>query len=216
MQSDLIFDIGCNNGDDTDFYLRKGFRVVAVDADQACCSAVASRFGREIEEGRCEVVYGAVGLRTGETVRFHLCDELSDWNTCDPYFVARSEKQGYRYRQVDVSTINVADLMDKWGTPYYLKIDIEGADAIPLRCIEGRGDIPTYVSIEIAQHDLLEGMEQIKLLDRLGYKRFNFFNQGLRAKIKAPRPALEGALRGVRRDCRRHRAVWKGAWRPLA
>ena len=33
FMKDLIFDVGCNNGDDTDFYLRKGFRVVAIDAD---------------------------------------------------------------------------------------------------------------------------------------------------------------------------------------
>jgi len=32
---DLIFDIGANNGDDTAFYLKKGFRVVAIEADPA-------------------------------------------------------------------------------------------------------------------------------------------------------------------------------------
>ena len=31
-RGDLVFDIGANNGDDTGFYLAKGFRVVAVDA----------------------------------------------------------------------------------------------------------------------------------------------------------------------------------------
>ena len=33
----LIFDVGCNDGQDSDFYLKKGFRVVAVEANPALC-----------------------------------------------------------------------------------------------------------------------------------------------------------------------------------
>lgn len=188
----MIFDIGCNNGDDTDFYLRKGFRVVAMDADKALCESVRERFSTEIKDGRCEVICGAVGDKSGEIVTFYICDEKTDWNTCDPYFVARNEKVGVKYRSVDVPTINVAELMDKRGTPYYVKIDIEGADTIPLRSMMARAEVPAYVSVEIAQHDLSEGLEQLLLLKRLGYTRFNFFNQGMRRHVRAPSRALEG------------------------
>jgi 16S rRNA A1518/A1519 N6-dimethyltransferase RsmA/KsgA/DIM1 with predicted DNA glycosylase/AP lyase activity len=30
---DLIYDVGMHHGEDTEFYLRKGFRVVAFEAD---------------------------------------------------------------------------------------------------------------------------------------------------------------------------------------
>lgn len=191
VNNDLIFDIGCNNGDDTDFYLRKGFRVVAIDADKALCDEVSKRFSAEIHSGRCEVIYGAVSERGGDTLRFYICDEQTEWNTCDPYFVQRNEKVGVKYRIVDVPTINVAELMESRGTPYYLKIDIEGADAIPLMTMVGRKNLPIYVSIEIALHDLSKGLEQIRLLKNLGYTQFNFFNQGMRRFVKAPFPALE-------------------------
>ena len=190
--ADLIFDIGCNNGDDTDFYLKKGFRVVALDADQALCEQVAKRFAAEIASGRCEVIFGAVGEKSGDTIEFYLCDR-PDWNTCDPAFVSRNQKAGAVYRTVAVPTINVGDLMETRGTPYYLKIDIEGADAVPLQTMIGRSARPTYVSIEIAQHDLSEGLEQIRLLKTLGYNRFSFFNQGMRRSIEAPSPAREGS-----------------------
>ena len=52
MNSNLIFDIGCNNGDDTDFYLRKGFKVVALDADKSLCDEVSKRFVAEIKSGQ--------------------------------------------------------------------------------------------------------------------------------------------------------------------
>jgi FkbM family methyltransferase len=192
VAEDLIFDVGCNNGDDTDFYLRKGFRVVAIDADQTLCEQVSKRFAAEVASGRCEVIFGAVGEKTGDTVEFYLCDR-ADWNTCDPYFVERNEKAGVKFRTVSVPTINVADLMKTRGTPYYLKIDIEGADAVPLKTMVGRQVVPSYVSIEIAQHDFSEGLEQIQLLKSLGYTQFNFFNQGMRRSIKAPASPLEGS-----------------------
>jgi len=192
MNSNLIFDIGCNNGDDTDFYLRKGFKVVALDADKSLCDEVSKRFVAEIKSGQLEVIYSAVGHKTGDVLTFFISDEKPDWNTCDPAFVSRNEKLGVKYRRVDVPTINVADVMESRGTPYYLKIDIEGADAIPLQTLLGRKEIPAYVSLEISQHDLSEGLEQIRLLKQLGYTKFNFFNQGMRLSVKAPSPALEG------------------------
>lgn len=192
LAKDLIFDIGCNNGDDTDFYLKKGFRVVAIDADKALCDHVSERFAPEIRSGRCEVIYGAVGERSGDTVTFYICEKRPDWNTCDPYFVARNEKVGVTFSAVSVPTVNVAELMETRGTPYYLKIDVEGADAVPLKTMMGKKVIPVCASIEIAQHDLSEGLEQIRLLHALGYTQFNFFNQGMRRSVKAPSPALEG------------------------
>ena len=171
IMNDLIFDVGCNNGDDTDFYLRKGFRVVAIDADRDLCDQFSRRFAAEITAGRCEVICGAVGERTGDLVEFYICDR-PDWNTCDPAFMERNEKAGVTYRTVSVPTINVAELMQARGVPYYLKIDVEGADTVPLKTMVGKRVVPTYTSVEIAQHDLAEGLEQIRLLKSLGYTRF--------------------------------------------
>jgi hypothetical protein len=39
LHPDLIFDVGFHRGEDTDFYLKKGFRVVAVEATGAEASA---------------------------------------------------------------------------------------------------------------------------------------------------------------------------------
>ena len=70
IMNDLIFDVGCNNGDDTDSLSAKGFQVVAIDADRDLCDQVSRRFAAEITAGRCEVICGAVGERTGDLVEF--------------------------------------------------------------------------------------------------------------------------------------------------
>jgi 16S rRNA A1518/A1519 N6-dimethyltransferase RsmA/KsgA/DIM1 with predicted DNA glycosylase/AP lyase activity len=44
VHQDLIYDVGMNNGDDTAYYLRRGFRVVAIEADTRLVRCAAERF----------------------------------------------------------------------------------------------------------------------------------------------------------------------------
>ena len=40
----FVFDLGMNNGDDTELYLRSGYKVVAVEANPILCASVAEKF----------------------------------------------------------------------------------------------------------------------------------------------------------------------------
>jgi FkbM family methyltransferase len=193
MDKAIIYDIGCNNGDDTDFYLRKGFKVIAVDADKAMCDTVSERFSEKVKSGECEVVFGAVS-ETNDNVVFYINDDGTGLNTTEPYFVSRNETN-YKasYRKVIVPPVNLKELIARTGTPYYMKIDVEGSDIIPLRSLAGERQVPQYISLEIAHHDLSLGLEQIILLQKLGYRRFHFCNQGMRKDVKAPLIPREGS-----------------------
>jgi FkbM family methyltransferase len=191
MDGLTIFDIGCNNGDDTDYYLKKGFKVVAVDADKSMCDMVSNRFPDEIKAGNCVVVHGAFS-ETGTAVTFYICDEKPDWNTCDPYFVEINRKQGVTYRELVVPPVSMRDLIAAYGRPYYVKIDIEGMDIVPLRSLVEETVKPTYISLEVPDHDLTLGLEQFLLLKRLGCEKFYYFNQGMRGSVKTPNPPREG------------------------
>jgi len=46
VESDLIYDVGVHQGEDTDFYLKKGFRVVGIEANAALCKSVGERSAR--------------------------------------------------------------------------------------------------------------------------------------------------------------------------
>lgn len=52
MVRDLVFDVGLYNGDDTAYYLYRGFRVVAVEANPYYASRARQRFAPEINAGR--------------------------------------------------------------------------------------------------------------------------------------------------------------------
>lgn len=48
----IVFDVGMNNGDDSAYYLSKGYRVIAVEANPALVEKARIRFAREIATGR--------------------------------------------------------------------------------------------------------------------------------------------------------------------
>src|SRR5687768_9038758 len=93
---DLIFDVGMHRGEDTEFYLRKGFRVLAFEANPALVESATRRFRYFIDGGQLKIVAGAIVdpelLRTGQrTVNFYRNDRLSVFGTVDPTWASRNE-----------------------------------------------------------------------------------------------------------------------------
>ncbi len=50
---DLIYDIGIHNGDDTAYYLSRGYRVVAVDANPLMMDAARQKFAEAVSAPSC-------------------------------------------------------------------------------------------------------------------------------------------------------------------
>src|SRR5438105_4006448 len=83
MKDDLVFDIGMHKGEDTAFYLKKGYRVVAIEADPDLAAMCRKRFQSHIEDGSLHIIEGAIvakdDLRKG-TVKFYK-NQRSIWGT---------------------------------------------------------------------------------------------------------------------------------------
>ena len=77
--SDLIYDVGLHAGEDSLFYLLKGFRVVAVDANPAMCRLAGERLARFVETGQLRIVNAAIADRRGRLTFFE--NTKSDWST---------------------------------------------------------------------------------------------------------------------------------------
>jgi hypothetical protein len=97
--NNLIYDVGMHKGQDTDFYLKKGFKVVAFEANPENINFCKRRFAEAIKDKRLTIVEGAIvenAARTGqETVRFYLNKNHSFWgSTCDDW-AYRNEVMGY-------------------------------------------------------------------------------------------------------------------------
>ena len=66
MDPKLVFDVGMHRGEDTAYYLHKGFRVVGVEANPAMAGHLRSRFRLEIASGALQLLEIGVAEIEGE------------------------------------------------------------------------------------------------------------------------------------------------------
>ncbi len=192
MTPDLIFDIGMHEGEDTAFYLRKGFCVIAVEANPHLCEENARRFESEILDRRLVIVNAAIAEQAGK-VRFFVNDSHSEWGTLYPRLVKRNERSGAPSRPIEIEALRPENLFRKFGVPYYMKVDIEGADWICLDALQGFPERPQFVSVESDKP-----VQQVRRLERLGYRRFKMVSQGSVPSQQEPIPSAEGRAAGFR------------------
>lgn len=184
----LIVDVGMHRGEDTEFYLAKGFDVLAVEAVPTLVAEVSDRLRPYVDSGRLTIANTAIAEQPG-MVRFHVSDH-EGWGSLTPDRAGASLNVGVREIEVPADTL---DRIVGTREPYYVKIDIEGADLICLEQVERLATKPQYVSFECdltRRNDTLAALDR---LGRLGYQRFKLVNQALNPELRCPDPPLEGS-----------------------
>ena len=78
------------------------------------------------------------------------------------------------------------------GIPYYIKIDVEGADTLCLSQLLTFHEKPKYISIEAGLTSFEETFNELSLLYQLGYREFKIVNQAMNTSVCCPNPPLEG------------------------
>ncbi len=116
----LIFDLGVSEGNDTAFYLAKGFKVVAVEADPAMVRHLRARFSTEIGTGAVKLLPFAAADSFGAVLDFHAHAQHQGVSglSLNPDL----SPDGYHPPQ-QVITIDWATLLAQ-GVPRYVKIDM--------------------------------------------------------------------------------------------
>jgi FkbM family methyltransferase len=185
MAEPLILDIGMHLGEDTEFYLKKGFRVLAVEANPAHAAACRKAFEGALADGRLRIVEAAIADRDGH-VEFYVNLDKDDWSSTDPEYGTRA---GTRFEKITVPCVRFESLLG-YVQPgeeiYYVKSDIEGGDIDVLRGMVRCGCRPRYASFEA--HSSLYAC----YLAVLGYDRFKLTNQNLNWAQQCPNPPKEG------------------------
>ncbi len=176
IETDLVYDIGMHEAEDTDYYLAKGYRVVAVDASSELCEAQRERLAGPIADERLTIVNAAIAAQPGP-VTFYASPETI-WGTTDREFAERNERCGAgRNTEVIVEGVEFGSLFDKYGTPYFAKIDIEGTDVTCLEALRGRPEVPHYLSMESEKRTWEGLLREFDLFTELGYDRFKIVPQ---------------------------------------
>lgn len=175
----MIYDVGLFDGEDTAYYLSRGYRVVAIDANPASIASARVRFAPALASQRLVLLNVAMGTTTG-TAEFWI-SQKSEWSSFDRSLAGKDDMPHWPI-QIEVTPLDAVFL--QYGVPHYLKIDIEGWDHV---CVESLSPdrLPPYISVEAEcsnDRDALteaQSLRMLHVLRKAGYTRFKLVNEAL-------------------------------------
>lgn len=166
IQNDFIIDVGMHDGSDTAYYLSRGFRVLGIEANPHLCELARQKFQAELATGQLTILNVGIASGSGH-MDFWINTRNTELSSFDRSFASRFGGELITSR---VETLPFRTILQDYGTPYYLKVDIEGHDDICLRDLDPL-HLPQYISAE--GHTL----SILFLLYEKGYREFKCINQ---------------------------------------
>jgi FkbM family methyltransferase len=162
---ELVFDIGANIGENTTLFAELGASVVAVEPVEACAAAIP-------RDERIQVLRRAVGAQHG-SLELLVCSKAMDISTASPEWIERLGAAGLvrgpwdRSETVPMCTLD--ELIAEFGTPAFVKIDVEGFE---LEVLRGLSSSLAAVSLETHAALADKAIACVRRLVELGFSEF--------------------------------------------
>jgi FkbM family methyltransferase len=188
MPGDLAFDIGAHVGDRTASFRRLGCRVVALEPQPLPARALRLIHGADPLVTLLPI---AAGPAHG-TLTLHLNSRNPTVSTVSPDFVAAARGSGGWEGQVwdrtlDVPSTTLDNLIERFGKPAFLKIDVEGFEA---EVLAGLSQAVPALSFEFTTIQRNAAFRCLSRLTELAPYRFNIaLGETQRLTFEKPIPA---------------------------
>jgi len=169
---DLVFDIGAHAGNRVRAFAALGCQVVALEPQPDFARLLRARFGRSPQIAVVEAAVAEVSGRRSLSVSDRtptvttLAAEWRDARARDPDF-ARVKWN----RRIEIDTTTLDRLIEQFGVPAFVKIDVEGSEPVVLA---GLGRPVAALSFEYLPRALPEVQLCLTRLIALGPYQFNW------------------------------------------
>lgn len=177
-QKNLVYDVGMHKGQDTDYYLKRGFKVIAFEANPENATFCRERFSAAITQKQLKIVEGAIVENpSSDKVKFYRNKDTSFWGSTTEDWAYRNKVMGTANETIEIEAVDLKKSLQKYGVPFYLKADIVGSETICLRALLGFENKPDYLSIRSEKVIFRKLEEEFELLEKLGYDKFQAVQQ---------------------------------------
>src|ERR1700691_895865 len=107
--ADMIVDVGMHTGEDTAYYLARGYDVLAIDANPEFCAEAIKRFSAEGAAGRLTMRNVGIAAQPGELTFW--VSNRSEWSS---FHRENATKHGASATSIVVPTVRFADLLSEF------------------------------------------------------------------------------------------------------
>jgi len=166
----LIFDIGANLGNTSEIFCDLGGTVIAVEPDVINLNCLRARFS---SENNITIVPVAISdTVTNETI--YLQDNGDALHTLSDKWKRYLEDDNDRWddtltfsKKRSIQTTTLEELIQKYGTPYFIKIDVEGYEEkvisglkTPVPLLSFEANLPQFLEETIRCVDYLNSLSE--------------------------------------------------------
>jgi len=170
-KDDTVFDVGCNIGSRTKIFLNLGAKVVGFEPQSDLCDHLYAHLKRNKKFSLERTALGATTeLKEIKISDAHVLSSMSDrWIQATQDSGRFINYSWDKTEKVKVSTLDEKILM--YGTPKYIKIDVEGYE---LEVLKGLSNPVQNISIEFTAEDVENSYNCIDYITMLGDFSFNY------------------------------------------
>jgi FkbM family methyltransferase len=168
----LVFDIGANRGNMTNFFIEESERVVCFEPNLELLSHIRNRFSSIIDK---QIFLDCRGLSDKEETKTFRISNADTISTFSEDWINNSRFTGSHNwdKSVEVKTTTLDNIIDEYGIPDFVKIDVEGYELEVIKGLTKMLDSTTF-SFEWAEEQYEKMKEIYEYLNNLGYMNFSF------------------------------------------
>lgn len=165
----LCFDIGAHKGEKTEVLKKLSEKVIAFEPNPILHDMLSEKYKNSNVIVDNRAISFMNGLQTFMISDYDYISTLSnDWVTKSRF------SNDYKWsKSITVETVTLLDIINQFGEPNFIKLDVEGYENEILLCFNKLLD-NTIISFEFVEEDKNKIDNTIKHLYNIGYNNFSF------------------------------------------